>query len=155
MQYTHPHKCLPHAKERKWFAPLPPRTPHPPHPPHPHNHPIPSHPTPPSLIRTQSTTQDTASEKRSAQYDSGTIGGVGFGNKSSSDPSVEDDDTRFGKAQSHDPYIGGSKYGSAATAGAGAGNKSTAVSSADEVAAEDEEETRLGLSADTVCECVQ
>ena len=61
----------------------------------------------------------------SSDYGSGTIGGVGFGNKTSTDPEFDGHDTRFDKHTDTRSYQGGHEsYGSGATGGAGFGNKS-------------------------------
>ncbi|KAL8823548.1 MAG: hypothetical protein Q9191_005752, partial [Dirinaria sp. TL-2023a] len=65
----------------------------------------------------------------SNDYGSGTIGGAGFGNKSSGDdPSLGSSDSYGGNAdlaRSSDPYSGSNDYGSGTTGGAGFGNKSS------------------------------
>ncbi|KAK4988940.1 hypothetical protein LTR66_007171 [Elasticomyces elasticus] len=57
------------------------------------------------------------------EYGSGTVGGVGFGNKTNpSSSSYDNSATRFGKDDS-DPYSNSTDYGSGTTSGVGYGNK--------------------------------
>lgn len=78
------------------------------------------------------------------EYGSGTAGGVGFGNKtSSSDDTYDNSDTRFGSSTNADSYSGGTDYGSGTTAGAGFGNKSAGEGEYDN------SDTRFGTHQDT------
>lgn len=65
----------------------------------------------------------------SQRYGSGTAAGVGFGNKTNPETSLDDYDNsehRFGSHTNTDAYSGGHEsFGSGATSGAGFGNKTT------------------------------
>ncbi|THZ70419.1 hypothetical protein D6C84_10438 [Aureobasidium pullulans] len=80
------------------------------------------------------------------EYGSGTTGGAGFGNKSTSGRDTFDDssNTRFGSSTGTDAYSGSNEYGSGVTGGAGYGNKS---SGRDEF--NDSSDTRFGSSTET------
>lgn len=79
-------------------------------------------------------------------YGSGTTGGAGFGNKSTSGRDTFDDssNTRFGSSTGTDAYSGSNEYGSGVTGGAGYSNKS---SGRDEFG--DSSDTRFGSSTET------
>ena len=57
--------------------------------------------------------------------------GAGFGNKTSDDPAVDGDDTRFGIHAKTDSYSGGTHHGSGSTGGAGFGNKTSEMGKED------------------------